>query len=164
MLDDLGAKMIGLEVSLVIGHFVPFIVKVLLVDCDPLELVEWITPIEDNKGLLAIILMHFPIVLKSLRKRMQELEDDDEVGNLDMEPSFGVLSSHGSRFPEIKLAFMEWNVIACLHGMDMIACLHNMVDKLAFMAWLLACLCGMDGKVSEIGSTGRKDDIKNEKD
>ncbi|GJY59676.1 hypothetical protein Tco_0459568 [Tanacetum coccineum] len=41
---------------------------------------------------------------------------------------------------------MAWNVIACLHGMDVITCLQNMVDKLAFMAWLLACLRGMDGK------------------
>nr|GEW99466.1 hypothetical protein [Tanacetum cinerariifolium] len=31
-------------------------------------------------------------------------------------------------------------------------CIHDMVDKLAFMAWLLSCLCSMDGKVSEIGS------------
>ncbi|GKA44541.1 hypothetical protein Tco_0737265 [Tanacetum coccineum] len=53
---------------------------------------------------------------------------------------------------EQLLAFMAWNVIACLYGMNVIACLHDMVDKLAFMAWLLACLCGMDGKVSEIGS------------
>ncbi|GJX70125.1 hypothetical protein Tco_0307296 [Tanacetum coccineum] len=62
-----------------------------------------------------------------------------------------------------KLAFMAWNVIACLHGMNVIACLHDMVDKLAFMAWLLACLRGMDGKVSEIGSKARNDEIKNVK-
>ncbi|GJS63678.1 zinc knuckle CX2CX4HX4C containing protein [Tanacetum coccineum] len=43
---------------------------------------------------------------------------------------------------------MAWNVIACLHVMDVIDCLQNMVDKLAFMAWLLACLRGMDGKES----------------
>ncbi|GJY24404.1 hypothetical protein Tco_0398062 [Tanacetum coccineum] len=62
-----------------------------------------------------------------------------------------------------ELAFMAWNVIACLYGMNVIACLHDMVDKLAFMAWLLACLRGMDGKVCEIGSkneegTGFDDD------
>ncbi|GKA64613.1 hypothetical protein Tco_0764320 [Tanacetum coccineum] len=50
-----------------------------------------------------------------------------------------------------------------LHGMNVIACIHDMVDKLAFMAWLLACLCGMDGKVSEIGSMARNDEIKNVK-
>ncbi|GJW40821.1 hypothetical protein Tco_0066666, partial [Tanacetum coccineum] len=52
------------------------------------------------------------------------------------------------------LAFMAWNVIACL---------HDMVDKFSFMAWLLACLCGMDGKVSEIRSKARNDEIKNVK-
>ncbi|GKA62064.1 hypothetical protein Tco_0761583, partial [Tanacetum coccineum] len=44
------------------------------------------------------------------------------------------------------LAFMAWNMIACLHGMNVIAYFHDMVDKLTFMAWLLACLCGMDRK------------------
>ncbi|GKB72939.1 hypothetical protein Tco_0934351 [Tanacetum coccineum] len=51
---------------------------------------------------------------------------------------------------------MAWNVIACLHGMDVIAYLHDMVDKLAFMAWLLASFLGMDERVSEIGSKARK--------
>ncbi|GJV61080.1 ALP1-like protein [Tanacetum coccineum] len=37
-----------------------------------------------------------------------------------------------------------------LHGMDVIACLHDMVYKLAFMAWLLACLHGMYGKMQEL--------------
>ncbi|GJR90926.1 pol polyprotein [Tanacetum coccineum] len=46
----------------------------------------------------------------------------------------------------IDLAFITWNVIAFLHGMNVIVCLHDMVDKLAFMAWLLACIYGMDGK------------------
>ncbi|GJS34005.1 hypothetical protein Tco_0532387, partial [Tanacetum coccineum] len=57
----------------------------------------------------------------------------------------------------VKLSFMAWNVnvIACLHGMDMIACLHDMVDKLAFMAWLLACFYGMDEK-ERISKKGRK--------
>ncbi|GJT95520.1 hypothetical protein Tco_1091038 [Tanacetum coccineum] len=54
----------------------------------------------------------------------------------------------------LSLAFMAWNVIACL---------HDMVDKFSFMAWLLACLCGMDGKVSEIRSKARNDEIKNVK-
>ncbi|GJZ02223.1 hypothetical protein Tco_0520184 [Tanacetum coccineum] len=51
---------------------------------------------------------------------------------------------------------MAWNVIACLYGMDVITFLHDMVDKLAFIAWLLACFRGMDEKVSEIGSKARK--------
>nr|GEX48703.1 hypothetical protein [Tanacetum cinerariifolium] len=56
------------------------------------------------------------------------------------------------------------NAIAFLNGMDVIACLHDMVDKLTFMAWLLACLRRPDGKVSKIGSKARKDDVQNDKD
>ncbi|GJT57392.1 hypothetical protein Tco_0992446 [Tanacetum coccineum] len=87
------------------------------------------------------------------------------------------------------IAFLGMDVIACLHGMEcdslpswrrimiaflhgmecdslpswhnVIAYLHDMVDKLAFMAWLLACLRGMDGKVSKIGSKARNDEIRN---
>ncbi|GJY15750.1 hypothetical protein Tco_0386172 [Tanacetum coccineum] len=54
-LVSLGGTM-GLEVILVKGHFVPLIVKVLPVDCDPLALVEGITPVEDNKSLLVVCL------------------------------------------------------------------------------------------------------------
>ncbi|GJS92785.1 hypothetical protein Tco_0799753 [Tanacetum coccineum] len=78
-------------------------------------------------------------------------DDDDVLGvfSLDMSCLWGMI---------VKLAFMAWNVnvIACLHGMDVITCLHDMVDKLAFMAWLLACFYGMDEKVSEIRSKARK--------
>ncbi|GKC12532.1 hypothetical protein Tco_1009314 [Tanacetum coccineum] len=53
MLEDLGPKKqggtMGLEVILFIGHFVPFIVKVL-----PVALVKGITPVEDNKVLLVV--------------------------------------------------------------------------------------------------------------
>nr|GEW71056.1 reverse transcriptase domain-containing protein [Tanacetum cinerariifolium] len=52
-LASLGGTM-GLEVILVKGQFVPLIVKVLLVDCDPLVVVEVITHVEDNKGLLVV--------------------------------------------------------------------------------------------------------------
>nr|GEU33586.1 hypothetical protein [Tanacetum cinerariifolium] len=45
---SLGGTM-GLEVILVNCHFVPLIVKVLPVDCDPLALVEGITHVEDKK-------------------------------------------------------------------------------------------------------------------
>ncbi|GKB66690.1 hypothetical protein Tco_0928102 [Tanacetum coccineum] len=60
---------------------------------------------------------------------------------------------------------MTWNVIACLYGMDydiLPSCRgcdslsSDMVDKLAFMAWLLACFSGIDEKVSKIGSKARK--------
>ncbi|GJY50257.1 hypothetical protein Tco_0441104 [Tanacetum coccineum] len=55
-LVSLGGTM-GLAVTLVRGHCVPIIVKVLPVDCDPLALVEAITPIEDNKDLLVVWLV-----------------------------------------------------------------------------------------------------------
>ncbi|GKE03398.1 hypothetical protein Tco_1395416 [Tanacetum coccineum] len=55
-LVSLGGTM-GLAVSLVRGHCVPIIVKVLPVDCDPLALVEAITLLEDNKDLLVVCLV-----------------------------------------------------------------------------------------------------------
>ncbi|GJR55816.1 hypothetical protein Tco_1406337 [Tanacetum coccineum] len=69
MLEGLDPKMIGSSLKLTdfvtlvllrytltygLGHFVPLIVKVLPVGCDPLVLVEVITPVEDNKGLLVV--------------------------------------------------------------------------------------------------------------
>ncbi|GKB68564.1 hypothetical protein Tco_0929976 [Tanacetum coccineum] len=80
---------------------------------------------------------------------------------------------HGMEYDSLPLwhlAFMAWNVIACIHGMECDSLpswygifLHDMVDKLSLMAWLLACLCGMDGKVSEIESKARNDEIRNVK-
>ncbi|GJT96399.1 hypothetical protein Tco_1091917 [Tanacetum coccineum] len=56
LLVSLGGTM-RLEVILVKGHFVSLIVNVLPVDCDPLALVEGITPVENNKGLLVVCLV-----------------------------------------------------------------------------------------------------------
>ncbi|GJT47919.1 hypothetical protein Tco_0974076 [Tanacetum coccineum] len=55
-LVSLGGIM-GLEVILLIGQFIPLIVKVFPIDCDPLALVEVITPVEDNKGSLVVCLL-----------------------------------------------------------------------------------------------------------
>ncbi|GJZ69311.1 hypothetical protein Tco_0632861 [Tanacetum coccineum] len=98
-----------------------------------------------------------------------------EVGFDDMLPKLRPLVDAYA----VSLAFMAWNVIACLnglecdslphgmesclHGMNVIACLHDMVDKLAFMAWLLAFFRGMDGTVNEIRSKARNDEIRNVK-
>nr|GEW37215.1 hypothetical protein [Tanacetum cinerariifolium] len=68
------------------------------------------------------------------------------------------------RLPKLRPVVDAYaNVIACLYGMNVIACLHDMVDKLAFMAWSLAYLRDMDEKVSEIGSKARNDEIRNVK-
>ncbi|GJY55480.1 hypothetical protein Tco_0454595 [Tanacetum coccineum] len=129
------------------------------------------------------------IVLVIILLRTSMDDGDDVIGKLSLELSLGVLSSHGSRFLEIRcfdpsevgfhdrlpklvplvdayaLALMAWNVIVCLIGMDMIACLHGM-NVIAYIHGMdvISCLHGMNEKVSEIGSKARKDDIKNEKD
>ncbi|GJU07404.1 hypothetical protein Tco_1123834, partial [Tanacetum coccineum] len=78
---------------------------------------------------------------------MQELENDDEVGNLAMEPRCScdedvIAYLHGM---DVRACLHGMDLIACLNGIDVIACLHGM-DVIACLHGMnvIACLHGMN--------------------